>query len=100
MALRRQLPGDFQIWPTKKDGLWDFPLELLPYGNNIQALSMDFNFLYNQSGGATQGDPAKFADWEKKTVDSYMVASTGSTTAAGRPCSSATTSRTGTAAST
>lgn len=34
---------------------------------------MDFNFLYNQSGGATQGDPAKFADWEKKTVDSYMA---------------------------
>lgn len=66
-------PGDFQIWPTKKDGLWDFPLELLPYGDNIQALSMDFNFLYNQSGGATQGDPAKFADWEKKTVDSYMA---------------------------
>lgn len=66
-------PGDFQIWPTKKDGLWDFPLELLPYGDNIQALSMDFNFLYNQSGGSTQGDPAKFADWEKKTVDSYMA---------------------------
>ncbi|MEW1831725.1 hypothetical protein [Streptomyces sp. NPDC088196] len=66
-------PGDFQIWPTKKDGLWDFPLELLPYGDNIQALSMDFNFLYNQSGGATQGDPSKFADWEKKTVDSYMA---------------------------
>jgi hypothetical protein len=66
-------PGDFQIWPTKKDGLWDFPLELLPYGDNIQALSMDFNFLYNQSGGATQGDPAKFADWETKTVDSYMA---------------------------
>ncbi|MEW1642000.1 hypothetical protein [Streptomyces sp. NPDC091219] len=66
-------PGDFQIWPTKKDGLWDFPLELLPYGNNIQALSMDFNFLYNQSGGATQGDPTKFAEWEQKTVDSYMA---------------------------
>ncbi|MET7487350.1 hypothetical protein [Streptomyces sp. NPDC005538] len=66
-------PGDFQIWPTKKDGLWDFPLELLPYGDNIQALSMDFNFLYNQSGGATQGDSSKFADWEKKTVDSYMA---------------------------
>ncbi|WP_026178297.1 hypothetical protein [Streptomyces hokutonensis] len=66
-------PGDFQIWPTKKNGLWDFPLELLPYGNNIQALSMDFNFLYNQSNGATQGDPAKYAEWEQKTVDSYMA---------------------------
>ncbi|MGW1240924.1 hypothetical protein, partial [Streptomyces bobili] len=23
--------GDFQIWPTKKDGIWDFPLQMLPY---------------------------------------------------------------------
>ncbi|WP_432153124.1 hypothetical protein [Streptomyces tricolor] len=65
-------PGDFQIWPAKKNGIWDFPLQLLPYTDNVQALSMDFNFLYNQSDGETQGDPAKFAEWEQMTVDSYM----------------------------
>ncbi|MBL1080953.1 hypothetical protein JK359_03015 [Streptomyces actinomycinicus] len=65
-------PGDFQIWPGKKDGIWDFPLQLLPYTDNVQALSMDFNFLFNQSDGETQGDPAKFPEWEQMTVDSYM----------------------------
>ncbi|MGW3014822.1 hypothetical protein [Streptomyces longwoodensis] len=66
--------GDFQIWPAKKNGLWDFPLQLLPYDNGkIQALSMDFNFLYNQSEGETDGDPAKYAQWQQMTTDSYMA---------------------------
>ncbi|MCS0601299.1 hypothetical protein NX794_08660 [Streptomyces sp. LP11] len=67
-------PGDFQIWPSKKNGIWDFPLQMLPYENGkFQGLSMDFNFLYNQSDGETQGDPAKFPEWEQQTVDSYMA---------------------------
>ncbi|MFF5564280.1 hypothetical protein ACFY7Z_04095 [Streptomyces sp. NPDC012623] len=67
-------PGDFQIWPSKKNGIWDFPLQMLPYpGGDYQSLSMDFNFLYNQSDGETQGDPAKFPDWEEQTVASYMA---------------------------
>ncbi|MFH9662413.1 hypothetical protein ACH4NF_04760 [Streptomyces sp. NPDC017248] len=67
-------PGDFQIWPSKKEGVWDFPLQMLPYEDGkYQGLSMDFNFLYNQSGGETQGDPAKFPGWEQATVDSYMA---------------------------
>ncbi|UJB40562.1 hypothetical protein [Streptomyces sp. A1-5] len=66
-------PGDFQIWPSKKNGIWDFPLQMLPYpGGNYQGLSMDFNFLYNQSHGETKGDPAKYVAWEQQTVDSYM----------------------------
>ncbi|MFE9447981.1 hypothetical protein [Streptomyces sp. NPDC006739] len=67
-------PGDFQIWPKKKDGLWDFPLEMLPYqGHDFQGLSMDFNFLYNQSNGETHGAPADYAQWEQQTVASYMA---------------------------
>ncbi|MFJ2816906.1 hypothetical protein [Streptomyces sp. NPDC087294] len=67
-------PGDFQIWPSKKNGIWDFPLQMLPYpGGKYQSLSMDFNFLYNQSEGETQGDPAKYPDWEEETVASYMA---------------------------
>ncbi|MEU6254128.1 hypothetical protein [Streptomyces sp. NPDC047043] len=65
-------PGDFQIWPSKKSGVWDFPLQLVPYSADNQALSMDFNFLYNQTGGEVQGNPANYAQWEKQTVDSYM----------------------------
>ncbi|MYX30831.1 hypothetical protein GTY75_30120 [Streptomyces sp. SID8381] len=67
-------PGDFQIWPAKKNGIWDFPLEMLPYENGkYQGLSMDFNFLYNQSDGETKGDPAKYPLWQQQTVDSYMA---------------------------
>ncbi|MEU6671471.1 hypothetical protein [Streptomyces sp. NPDC046727] len=65
-------PGDFQIWPSKKNGIWDFPLQLLPYTDNVQALSMDFNFLYNQSDGEVHGDPAKYPEWQQMTYDSYM----------------------------
>ncbi|MET8814918.1 hypothetical protein ABZW47_23310 [Streptomyces sp. NPDC004549] len=66
--------GDFQIWPTKKNGVWDFPLQMLPYeSGKFQGLSMDFNFLYNQSKGETHGDPAEYPKWEQQTVDSYMA---------------------------
>jgi hypothetical protein len=66
--------GDFQIWPTKKNGIWDFPLQLLPYeGGTYQGLSMDFNFLANQSKGETQGAPAEYPEWERQTVDAYMA---------------------------
>ena len=23
--------GDFQIWPPRRKGVWDFPLQMLPY---------------------------------------------------------------------
>jgi len=66
--------GDFQIWPAKKDGIWDFPLQMLPYeGGDYQGLSMDFNFLYNQSDGETDGAPANYPQWQQETVDAYMA---------------------------
>ncbi|WP_200309182.1 hypothetical protein [Streptomyces adelaidensis] len=66
--------GDFQIWPVKKNGIWDFPLQMLPYeGGSYQGLSMDFNFLYNQSDGQTEGDPALYPTWQQETVDTYMA---------------------------
>ncbi|GAA3852811.1 hypothetical protein GCM10023084_03790 [Streptomyces lacrimifluminis] len=66
--------GDFQIWPAKKNGMWDFPLQMLPYeGGEYQGLSMDFNFLYNQSEGKTDGAPANYPRWQQETVDSYMA---------------------------
>ncbi|MEV5510806.1 hypothetical protein [Streptomyces orinoci] len=66
-------PGDFQLWPSKIKGIWNFPLQLLPYPQSEkQVLSMDFNFLYNQSGDNTKGDPAKYAQWRKLTRDGYL----------------------------
>ncbi|GAA3039925.1 hypothetical protein GCM10020000_17950 [Streptomyces olivoverticillatus] len=67
-------PGDFQLWPSKIDGIWNFPLQLLPYpGSDRQVLSMDFNFLYNQSGeNNTHGDPAKQPEWEQLTRQGYL----------------------------
>ncbi|MFF3375302.1 hypothetical protein ACFYXF_20420 [Streptomyces sp. NPDC002680] len=66
--------GDFQIWPAKKNGVWDFPLQMLPYeGGDYQGLSMDFNFLYNQSDGETDGAPANYPQWQQETVDAYMA---------------------------
>ncbi|GAA2710808.1 MULTISPECIES: hypothetical protein [Streptomyces] len=66
-------PGDFQLWPSKVDGMWNFPLQLLPYPkSDKQVLSMDFNFLFNQSGDNTKGDPAKYEEWRKLTRDGYL----------------------------
>ncbi|KUF19422.1 hypothetical protein AT728_30710 [Streptomyces silvensis] len=65
--------GDFQIWPSKMNGIWNFPLQLMPLqGKEVQVLSMDFNFLYHQSGEETQGDPAKFPAWKEQVRASYM----------------------------
>lgn len=66
-------PGDFQIWPSKIDGIWNFPLQLVPYPESEkQVLSMDFNFLYNQSRDSTEGDPAKYPEWERLTREGYL----------------------------
>ncbi|MFD3555877.1 hypothetical protein ACFWWA_27820 [Streptomyces goshikiensis] len=65
--------GDFQLWPTKQNDIWNFPLQLVPLqGKETQVLSMDFNFLFNQSGDSTKGDPAKYPAWLEQTRKSYM----------------------------
>lgn len=67
-------PGDFQIWPSKKDGIWNLPLQMLPFpGKDFQVLSMDFNFLYNQSDGSTEGDPAQYGHWREQARDAYLA---------------------------
>lgn len=39
-----------QVWPGKKNGLWDLPLQEVPMpGRKFETLSMDYNFLANQS---------------------------------------------------
>ena len=66
-------PGEFQDWPSKVDGIWNFPLQAMPYpGKNFQVLSMDFNFLANQSDGTDLGVNANDAKWEKETAEGYL----------------------------
>ncbi|MFG2925986.1 hypothetical protein ACGFYA_31325 [Streptomyces sp. NPDC048305] len=64
-----------QVWPTRKDGLWDIPLQLVPMpGRDFETLSMDYNFMFNQSGTTTQGDPDKHEYWGSQMRDGLLQA--------------------------
>ncbi|MEU1122420.1 hypothetical protein ABZ371_02245 [Streptomyces sp. NPDC005899] len=63
-----------QLWPAKKNGLWDLPLQLVPVpGRAFETLSMDYNFMFNQSG-TTQGDPGRHAYWGNQMRDGLLQA--------------------------
>ncbi|MGP3634578.1 hypothetical protein ACTU45_14600 [Streptomyces sp. 24-1644] len=63
-----------QVWPKKKNGLWDLPLQLVPVpGRAFETLSMDYNFMFNQSG-TTKGDPAKHEYWGNQMRDGLIQA--------------------------
>jgi hypothetical protein len=67
-------PGGNQMWPGKKLGLWDFPLQSIPFpGHSFQVLSMDYNMLANQTGGTPKGDPAKQPYWQQQSYEAYMA---------------------------
>ncbi|MEW2412608.1 hypothetical protein AB0953_02590 [Streptomyces sp. NPDC046866] len=64
-----------QVWPKKTDGLWDVPLQLVPMpGRAFDTLSMDYNYMVNQSGTTTQGDPAQHAYWGAQMRDGLLQA--------------------------
>ncbi|GAA1881200.1 hypothetical protein GCM10009753_05860 [Streptantibioticus ferralitis] len=66
-------PGGLQIWPTKKHGIWDLPLQQIPFpGRKFEVLSMDFNMLYNQSQNATKSDPRNYPGWREQATGSYV----------------------------
>ncbi|AIA04975.1 hypothetical protein ACFU90_20230 [Streptomyces noursei] len=66
--------GGLQTWPHKTDGIWNFPLQQIPFpGRNFEALSMDYNFLANQSG-STHGDRAMHAIWGQEMRDGILDA--------------------------
>ncbi|MEU0119389.1 hypothetical protein ABZ137_38345 [Streptomyces bobili] len=62
-----------QVWPGKKEGLWDLSMQLVPFpGHSFEQLTMDYNFMVNQSGTATQGDPAKHGYWGDQMRDGLL----------------------------
>ncbi|MFJ3904525.1 hypothetical protein [Streptomyces sp. NPDC090025] len=63
-----------QIWPKRDEGLWDLSMQLVPVpGRAFQTLSMDYNFLVNQSG-TTQGDPSQHEYWGNQMRDGLVEA--------------------------
>ncbi|MFJ4524517.1 hypothetical protein ACIP4Y_26825 [Streptomyces sp. NPDC088810] len=62
-----------QLWPKKKQGLWDLSMQLVPFpGHTYEQLTMDYNFMVNQSGTETQGDPDKFDYWGDQMRDGLL----------------------------
>jgi hypothetical protein len=68
-------PGGLQIWPTKRMGIWDFPLQSIPLeGTRYSVLSMDYNIMYNQIGpDPDKGNPAQRDFQTKQATNSYMA---------------------------
>ncbi|MCD9875311.1 hypothetical protein [Streptomyces guryensis] len=62
-----------QVWPKKREGLWDLSMQLVPFpGHSYEQLTMDYNFMVNQSGTQTQGDPDKFDYWGDQMRDGLL----------------------------
>ncbi|MFJ4922410.1 hypothetical protein [Streptomyces sp. NPDC088725] len=63
-----------QVWPGKIDGLWNMPLQAVPVpGRAFETLSMDYNFMYNQSK-TVDGDPSQHEYWGKQMRDGLVEA--------------------------
>ncbi|MEV6574053.1 hypothetical protein [Streptomyces sp. NPDC051577] len=66
-------PGGLQQWPAKKSGLWDLPLQSLPFpGHSFEVLSMDYNILANQSKNTTRGVAANYPGWRTQATSAYL----------------------------
>ncbi|MDT0546051.1 MULTISPECIES: hypothetical protein [unclassified Streptomyces] len=67
-------PGGRQVWPSKKQGIWDFPLQQIPFpGHSFEVLSMDYNILANQSRNSTNAPPANYPGWRKQATEAYIA---------------------------
>ncbi|MEW1718451.1 hypothetical protein [Streptomyces sp. NPDC093109] len=67
-------PGGTQIWPAKMGGIWNFPLQAMPFpGHSFEVLSMDYNILANQSGNSTKGMTSRYPEWREQAAGSYLA---------------------------
>ncbi|MET7363970.1 hypothetical protein ABZS76_36770 [Streptomyces sp. NPDC005562] len=67
-------PGGRQKWPQKKMGVWDLPLQAMPFpGHSFEVLSMDYNILANQSQNSTKAPPANYPGWRKQAAEAYIA---------------------------
>ncbi|MEV6398425.1 hypothetical protein AB0M39_27220 [Streptomyces sp. NPDC051907] len=66
-------PGGLQQWPDKKLGMWNLPLQQIPFpGHSFEVLSMDYNILANQSKNSTKGMPERYPGWKKQATEAYL----------------------------
>ncbi|MFG2224360.1 hypothetical protein [Streptomyces sp. NPDC048644] len=66
-------PGGLQMWPRKKMGVWDYPLQQIPFpGHSFEVLSMDYNILANQSKNSTRAPSVNYPGWRRQATDSYI----------------------------
>jgi peptidoglycan/xylan/chitin deacetylase (PgdA/CDA1 family) len=67
-------PGGRQVWPEKKDGLWDLPLQAIPFpGRSFEVLSMDYNMLANQSINSTNAPAHNYPAWREQSAGAYIA---------------------------
>ncbi|MGP4009541.1 hypothetical protein [Streptomyces sp. 4N124] len=67
-------PGSRQVWPTKKNGIWDLPLQQIPFpGRSFEVLSMDYNMLANQSLNTTKAPSYNYPGWRKQSSEAYIA---------------------------
>ncbi|MFJ3144909.1 hypothetical protein ACIPJM_20975 [Streptomyces halstedii] len=67
-------PGGRQMWPEKRQGVWDLPLQGVPFpGHSFEVLSMDYNILANQSKNSTNGMPSRYPGWREQAVGAYVA---------------------------
>jgi peptidoglycan/xylan/chitin deacetylase (PgdA/CDA1 family) len=66
-------PGGTQIWPEKKQGIWDLPLQQIPFpGRGFEVLSMDYNMLANQSINSTKAPSHNYPRWREQSAQAYI----------------------------
>ncbi|MFF4313890.1 hypothetical protein [Streptomyces sp. NPDC001507] len=67
-------PGGRQVWPEKKLGIWDLPLQQIPFpGRSFEVLSMDYNMLANQSVNSTKAPAYNYPHWRTQSTQAYIA---------------------------
>jgi hypothetical protein len=66
-------PGGRQVWPVKRQGIWDLPLQQIPFpGRRFEVLSMDYNMLANQSLNSTKAPAHNHPRWREQSAQAYI----------------------------
>ncbi|AWT44782.1 MULTISPECIES: hypothetical protein [Streptomyces] len=66
-------PGGRQTWPVKRHGIWDLPLQQVPFpGRGFEVLSMDYNMLANQSLNSTKAPAHNYPGWRQQSAQAYI----------------------------
>ncbi|GAB2780447.1 hypothetical protein GCM10027073_11420 [Streptomyces chlorus] len=66
-------PGGLQVWPSKRQGIWDLPLQQIPFpGRSFEVLSMDYNILANQSVNSTNAPARHHPAWREQATQALI----------------------------